>query len=115
LDYFKIILVRIYILPPSHREKREGRNTFTNPPVANSGRSEHRKVVGENTPHKLGVGLHGQQTTGRDLKNTATGLDTGMANRSASRNAGAAIVDLKDYKSEKGEVATGNGQRGYMS
>ncbi|MBK5502618.1 hypothetical protein [Peribacillus sp. TH14] len=32
---------------------------------------------------------------------------TGNANRSASRNAGAAIVDLKDYKSEKGDGAGG--------
>jgi hypothetical protein len=91
------------------RKEDSGRKTFIHPPVANSGRSEHRKVVGENTPQKLGVGLRGQQATGKGSENTATGLDTGMANRSASRNAGAAIVDLKDYKSEKGEGATGKG------
>lgn len=91
------------------RKEGMGPKTFTHPPIANSRRSEHRKVVGENTPQKPSVGLHGQQATGRGSENTATGLNTGMANRSASRNAGAAIVDLKDYKSEKGEGATGKG------
>ncbi|TKH06136.1 hypothetical protein FC682_06205 [Peribacillus simplex] len=66
-------------------------------------------MVGENTPQKLGVGLPGQQATGKGSENSATGLNTANANRSASRNAGAAIVDLKDYKSEKDEGATGNG------
>ncbi|MBT2666656.1 hypothetical protein J7J00_14195 [Bacillus sp. ISL-4] len=32
------------------RKEGSGRKTFTNPPVANSGRSEYRKAVGENTP-----------------------------------------------------------------
>ncbi|MFJ7931679.1 CD3337/EF1877 family mobilome membrane protein [Peribacillus sp. NPDC096448] len=94
-----------------YQSKKEGsgRKTFTHPPVANSGRSEHRKAVGENTPQKPGVGRNqGQQSIGKG-SNTATGLNTVMANRSASRNAGAAIVDLKDYKSEKGEGATGKG------
>ncbi|MGG0413719.1 CD3337/EF1877 family mobilome membrane protein [Peribacillus simplex] len=86
------------------RKEGSGRKTFIHPPVANSGRSEHRKVVGENTPQKPGVGRNqGQQAIGKGSINTAT------ANRSASRNAGAAIVDLKDYKSEKGEGATGKG------
>ncbi|MGJ3194907.1 CD3337/EF1877 family mobilome membrane protein [Peribacillus frigoritolerans] len=81
-----------------------GRKTFTHPPIVNSGRSEHRKVVGENTPQKPGVGRNqGQQAIGKGS------IHTGMANRSASRNAGAAIVDLKDYKSEKNEGATGKG------
>ncbi|MCM3169520.1 MULTISPECIES: CD3337/EF1877 family mobilome membrane protein [Peribacillus] len=91
------------------RKEGSGRKTFTHSPIANSRRSEHRKVVGENTSQKPSVGLHGQQATGKRSENTATGLNTGMANRSASRNAGAAIVDLKDYKSEKGEGATGKG------
>ncbi|MDM5224540.1 hypothetical protein QUF86_28290 [Peribacillus sp. NJ11] len=89
------------------RKEGTGRKTFTHPPIANSRRSEHRKVVGENTPQKPSVGLLGQQATGKGSVNTATGLNTGMDNRSASRNAGAAIVDLKDYKSEKDEGATG--------
>ncbi|MDM5214703.1 hypothetical protein QUF94_25345 [Peribacillus sp. NJ4] len=93
------------------RKEGTGRKTFTNSPIANSRRSEHRKVVGENTSQKPSVGLHGQQATGKGSVNTATGLNTGMANRSASRNAGAAI-DLKDYKSEKGEGATGKGPVG---
>ncbi|MGE6717481.1 CD3337/EF1877 family mobilome membrane protein [Peribacillus frigoritolerans] len=92
------------------RKEGLGRKTFTHPPVANSGRSEHRKAVGENSPQKPGVGKNqGQQATGKGTENEATGLNTGMSKRSASRNAGAAIVDLKDYKSEKGEGATGKG------
>ncbi|MGX2961984.1 CD3337/EF1877 family mobilome membrane protein (plasmid) [Peribacillus sp. JNUCC 23] len=87
-----------------------GRKTFTNPPVANAGRSEHRKVVGENTSQKQGTGKNqGQQATGKGSKNTATSLATETANRSASRNAGAAIVSLKDYKSEKTEGTSGKG------
>ncbi|CAN7648622.1 hypothetical protein IOC57_21310 [Bacillus sp. SD075] len=87
-----------------------GRKTFTNPPVANGGRSEYRKAVGENTSQKQGTGKNqGQQATGKGSKNTATSLATDTANRSASRNAGAAIVSLKDYKSEKAEGATGKG------
>ena len=95
-----------------HREEFQsgkdgtGRKTFTNPAVAN-GRSEHRKAVGENTP-QIGTGGNlGQQATGKGSKNTATPLATETANRSASRNAGAAIVSLKDYKSEKAEAGKG--------
>ncbi|MBD8588025.1 hypothetical protein IFT92_09390 [Peribacillus simplex] len=92
------------------RKEGSGRKTFTHPRIANSGRSEHRKAVGENTPQKPGVGRNqGQQAIGKGSIHTTTGLNTGMANRSASRNAGAAIVDLKDYKSEKDEGATGKG------
>ncbi len=81
-----------------------GRKTFTNPAVANSGRSEYRKAVGENTS-QIGTGGNlGKQVTGKESK-----LATETANRSASRNAGAAIVSLKDYKSEKEEGATGKG------
>jgi hypothetical protein len=84
-----------------------GTNRKTSPSsaVVAGGRSEHRKAVGENVSQKQGAGKQKQQqATGKEGKNTAT-FSTGEANRSASRNAGAAIVNLDDYKSGKGSVS----------
>lgn len=77
--------------------------------VTSGGRSEHRKAVGENPPQKQGTGENHQQAVGKGSKNTAAALAAGTAiHRSASRNAGVAIVNLDDYKSGKGE-GTGKG------
>ncbi|WP_191561645.1 CD3337/EF1877 family mobilome membrane protein [Metabacillus idriensis] len=70
--------------------------------VTSGGRSEHRKAVGENPPQKQGKSQ--QQATGIGSKNTAAALSAGTAiNRSASRHAVDAIVNLDDYKSGKGD------------
>ncbi|MFF2853485.1 MULTISPECIES: hypothetical protein [unclassified Peribacillus] len=58
------------------RKEGTGRKTFTHPPVANSGRSEHRKAVGENTPQKPGVGGNQrQQAIGKGSIHTTTGVE----------------------------------------
>ncbi|WP_435367787.1 CD3337/EF1877 family mobilome membrane protein [Metabacillus litoralis] len=82
-----------------------GRKTSTNGAVASGGRSEHRKAVGENVPQKKGTGTNQeQQVNGKGAKSSAAALAAGTAlTRSASRDAGAAIVNLNDYKSGKGE------------
>jgi hypothetical protein len=76
-------------------EEGAGRRTSTNGALNHRQRSEHRKAVGENTPQKQGAGKTQEQQ------------GTNHA-RSASRNAGAAIVNLDDYKSGKGEGAKKN-------
>ncbi|MGM0878415.1 MAG: CD3337/EF1877 family mobilome membrane protein [Bacillota bacterium] len=83
------------------QSSREGasRKSFPNGAAVSAERSERRKAVGENIPQKR----QEQQETGKGEKNTATAVASGAANRSASRNAGAAIVNLDDYKSGKGE------------
>jgi hypothetical protein len=84
-----------------------GTNRKTSPSsaVVTGGRSEHRKAVGENVTQKQGAGKQKQQqATGKEGKNTAA-FSAGEVNRSASRNARAAIVNLDDYKSGKGSVS----------
>ncbi|MBZ5752755.1 CD3337/EF1877 family mobilome membrane protein [Metabacillus rhizolycopersici] len=86
-----------------------GRRTFSNDAAVSVERSEHRKAVGENTPQMQGTSgqkqVQEQQETGKGSKNTNAGVASEATTRSASRNAGAAIVNLDDYKSEKGEGA----------
>jgi hypothetical protein len=76
-------------------EEGAGRRTSTNGALNHRQRSEHRKAVGENPTQKQGAGRTQEQQ------------ETNHA-RSASRNAGAAIVNLDDYKSGKGEGAKKN-------
>ncbi|WML27394.1 CD3337/EF1877 family mobilome membrane protein [Neobacillus sp. OS1-33] len=85
-------------------EEGAGRKTATTGAVTSGTRSKHRNAAGENTPQKQGPGNNsGQQATGKSGKNATSALTVGTAPRSASRNAGAAIVHLDDYKSGKGE------------
>ncbi|MEH6908404.1 CD3337/EF1877 family mobilome membrane protein [Neobacillus drentensis] len=90
-------------------EEGAGRKTAitATPGTVTSGiRSKHRNAGGENTPQKQGSSNNpGQQATGKGGKTAAATLAAGAAPRSASRNAGAAIVHLDDYKSGKGEDA----------
>lgn len=85
-----------------------GRKTSTNGALASGGRSEHRKAVGENIPEKQGTGTHQeQQENGKGTKSSAAALAAGTAiTRSASRDAGAAIVNLDEYKSGKGNATS---------
>ena len=93
---------------------REGasRKTLSNSTAVSGERSELRKAVGENTPQKHGGSgqkqNQEQQTTGKGTANTATAVTSGASTRSASRNAGAAIVNLDEYKSGKDEGAGKN-------
>jgi hypothetical protein len=88
-------------------EERAGRKTATTGAVTSGTRSKHRNAAGDNTPKKQGSGNNPvQQDTGKGGKNAAVALAAGTAPRSASRNAGAAIVHLDDYKSGKGEEAS---------
>lgn len=87
--------------------REETRKTFSGAAVS-SKRSDHRKVVGENTPpQKRGTSgqKQGPQEAGKGAKNTTTAMPLGATTRSASRHAGSAIVNLDDYKSGKGEGA----------
>jgi hypothetical protein len=87
-----------------------GRKRFTNGASNNQQRSEHRKAVGENTSQQLDAGKkQEQQRMAKGVKTTAAAGASGTTHaRSASRNAGAAIVNLDDYKSGKGEGAKKN-------
>lgn len=87
-----------------------GRKPSTNGPVMTGGRSDLRKASGENAPQKHGTDKNQEQkATGKGTKNASVALAAGTAaKRSASRNAGAAIVNLDDYKSGKGEGASKN-------
>ncbi|KKI92177.1 hypothetical protein WQ54_10815 [Bacillus sp. SA1-12] len=78
----------------------ENRKSYKNGAAVSGKRSEHRKAVGEN-PYQ--GSNQEQQTTRKGAHNTATANPTGETTSSASRNAGAAIVSLDDYKSGKGE------------
>ncbi|MCM3655404.1 CD3337/EF1877 family mobilome membrane protein [Metabacillus litoralis] len=104
----------------NHRQKKRreeflstregaGRKNFSNGAAVSVERSEHRKAVGENPLQKQGTSgqkqIQEQQATGKGSKNTNAGVASEAATRSASRNAGAAIVNLDDYKSGKGEGA----------
>jgi hypothetical protein len=100
------------------QSNREGasRKSFSNGAAVSVERSEHRKAVGEHTPQKQGSAgqkqIQEQQATGNGAKSTATAVASGAATRSASRNAGAAIVNLDDYKSGKGEGAGKDAAKG---
>ncbi|MRX56584.1 hypothetical protein GJU41_21790 [Bacillus idriensis] len=84
-----------------------GRKVSTNAAGASGERSEHRKAVGEN---KLGSEKNSEQQTKKGMKSdlAATGTETP---RSASRNAGAAIVNLNDYKKQKSEGPNKNEEK----
>lgn len=86
-------------------EDGTGRKTSANGAIASGGRSEHRKAVGENSPQKQRTETHHeQQANGKGAKSSAASMATGTAiTRSASRDAGVAIVNLDDYKSGKSE------------
>jgi hypothetical protein len=89
------------------QSERANRKSFPNGATVPIERSEHRKAVGENTPQMQGKirQKHNQEEQGlrKGTKTTATAVTSGETTRSASRNAGAAIVNLDDYKNEKGE------------
>ncbi|KON83499.1 hypothetical protein AF332_27475 [Sporosarcina globispora] len=89
-----------------------GRRTSTNGATASGGRSERRKTAGENPPQKRDSDKdqkrdsgknQKQEPAGKGVKNAASAGTSGR--RSASRNAGASIVNLDDYKIGKGEGA----------
>ncbi|MBN8194190.1 hypothetical protein JI667_18830 [Bacillus sp. NTK074B] len=88
----------------------DGKKRFTNGASNNQQRSEHRKAVGENTSQQLDTGKkQEQQRMVKGVKTTAAAGASGTTHaRSALRNAGAAIVNLDDYKSGKGEGAKKN-------
>jgi hypothetical protein len=87
-----------------------GRRTSTNGGFNHRQKSEHRKAVGENTSQKVDAGKkQEQQSMAKGVKTTAATVAAGTTHpRSASRNAGAAIVNLDDYKSVKGDGAKKN-------
>jgi hypothetical protein len=96
-------------------EEGAGRRTSINGAL-NRQQSEHRKAVGENTPQKQGAGkTQEKQATSKGTKNTAAIAAGTTYARSASRNAGAAIVNLDDYKSGKGEGANKSNNPGPTS
>jgi hypothetical protein len=87
------------------------RKTSTNGGFHHRQRSEHRKAVGENTSQKIDAGKKQEQQgmMAKGVKTTvAAGASGTTSPRSASRNAVAAIVNLDDYKSGKGDGAKNN-------